>query len=145
MTYEDKKDEIETFVDDYQLTCGSNIDYRIIIQHFCIETWALANRSIVNRYSSNIDIQKFRSIWDVLYEDPELLPSLPEEKLNRAQFAEKYLRLLLNEKYRNLTYTKNNPKEIIHRKYFDKIKSRCIETGHIASFKDFLNAFYIDQ
>ncbi len=139
MTYEDKKDEIELLIKNI----GAAINYEIIVQHFCIETWALGNRAIVNRHSANSKVLQYREIHDVLTKDPAEMPDHPAESLNRAQFAERYLRTLLNDKYRNLTYNKRNPKPLLNRKYFDRVVSRFTETGHIASFEDFLNAFQI--
>jgi hypothetical protein len=48
---------------------------------------------------------------------------------------------MLNEKYRNLTYSKSNPGALLHVKYFEQIKNRLKDTGHIASFGAFLQAF----
>jgi hypothetical protein len=137
MTYEEKLQEIEEHLQ------GKNIgfDYKVIIQHFCLETWALGNKSIVSRNSTSERVQKYRTIFDVLENDPELLPNNPEESCNRAQFAERYLRALFNEKYRNLTYTKNNTNSLLNRKYYKRVKQRMVGSRHINSFNDFLTAF----
>lgn len=137
MSYEDKRAELIEFVDNL----GLRIDYRIIVQHFCIETWMLGNRIIINRKPSNPNIRRYRQIFDVLLSDPANLPPNPEEGLNRAQFAERYLRALLNDKYRNLTYSKRNADVLLHRTYYQRVLKRFTDTGHIASFNDFLTAF----
>ena len=137
MTYNEKHNEIETFIDNLNL----NINYKVIVQHFCLETWALGNRIIVNRKPSNTNVRKYLKLYDVLTLDPANLPSYPEEGLNRAQFAEKYLRALLNDKYRNLTYTKHNPSALLHDLYYKRVLERFNNTGHISSFNDFLTAF----
>jgi hypothetical protein len=137
MSYDEKREEVVDFIEGF----GMRVEYRVIVQHFCLETWALGNRVIVTRYPQNPNIRIFRRIFDVLTEDPELLPDLPDELLTRAQFAEKYLRGLLNEKYRNLTYSKRNPTALLNYLYFERVKSRFIDTRHIASFNDFLQAF----
>ena len=137
MSYEDKKAEIQTFVDSH----NRHIDYRIIIQHFCLETWALGNRIIITRHPKDARIREYRKYFDVLINDPELLPGYPKEDLNRSQFAEKYLRFMLNEKYRNLSYSKKNPQALLDIRYYERVRSRHFDTGHIASFRDFLNAF----
>jgi len=77
----------------------------------------------------------------VLVNDPELLPAYPEEKLNRSQFAMRYLSLALYEKYKRLTYSKGKPNALLHPRYFNQVKRRLEETGHIRSFEAFLNAF----
>lgn len=136
MTYSEKRTEITDFVDDLSV----NIEYRVVVQHFCIETWALGNRYIVPRHSDNERVKRFREIWDVLKYDPQGLPPLDEDH-NRAQFAELYLSALLNSRHKNLTYSKRNPKVLLNRKYFDRVKSRLEDTCHITSFNDFLTAF----
>lgn len=137
MSYQEKRQEIDEFVK----ALGKNIDYKIIVQHFCLETWALGNKAIVTRNPNDVQLREFRGYFDVLTKDPELLPGYSANNLNRSQFASRYLRSLLNEKYRNLTYTKRNPQALLHNKYFERVKMRLETTGHIASFEDFLAAF----
>jgi len=137
MSYDEKRDEISRFIDRLNL----NIEYRIIIQHFCFETWALGNQYIIKRHSSNTQITKYRDHFDVLTKDPELLLPPRDENTNRAQFAYKYLRALLNDKSDKLHYSKRNPDAVLNRGFFSKVKRRYKETGHINSFKDFLIGF----
>lgn len=137
MSYDDKKAEIQSFVVNH----NTQIDYRIIIQHFCLETWALGNRVIITRNSTTSRIREYRRYFDVLTNDPQLMPDYPNEQLTRSQFAEKYLRSLLNERYRNLSYSKSNPGALLNTLYFERVRSRYFDTGHIASFRDFLDAF----
>ncbi len=137
MTYNDKKDEVSEFVE----SLGLDINYEVIVQHFCLETWALGNKIIVQRNPKNRELKLFRQFFDILTHDPELLPAYQPQSLNRAQFAELYLRRLLNEKYRNLTYSKRNPEVLLHEKYFQRVVERLETTGHIQSFNDFLLAF----
>jgi len=135
MTYEEKRTEIDTFVRKHRQL----FDYRIIVQHFCLETWALGNKAIVPRNNPNELVRLYRSVFDVLVRDPELLPDF--QGLNRAQFAEKYLRCMLLQKFSKISYSKRNPKALLHPTYFQKVKDRFNTTGHIASFNDFLTAF----
>ncbi|MBA3062838.1 MAG: hypothetical protein FP833_07835, partial [Atribacteria sp.] len=103
MTYEEKYQEIHDFISDYV----DKINIIIIVQHFCIETWALGNRLIIKRNLENTLLKRYMRYFNVVSNDPELLPPLEQEQLNRSQFAEKYLRKALNDRYRNLTYSKN--------------------------------------
>ncbi|NHZ71644.1 MAG: hypothetical protein GWP17_00960 [Aquificales bacterium] len=137
MTKHDKFDEIDEFVRDKQ--CAAQI--RIVIQHFSIEAWALGNRKIIRSNPASRRLREYKRLHNVGKEDPELLPPNHEEDLNRAQFAERYLRFALNDRFRNLTYTKKNPDVLLHEKYFEQLKNRLEQTGHIASFYDFLQAF----
>lgn len=137
LTYTDKYNEINNLIQ--SLNC--NIDYKIIIQHFCLETWALGNKSIYTRHTGNSVLRDYKLIFNVSVDDPEILPPLPSENLNRAQFAEKYLRALLNEKFRRLTYSKKNPEVLFHPTYFERVKRRHLVDNHLASFGNFLSAF----
>ncbi|MCH8293974.1 hypothetical protein IH992_23070 [Candidatus Poribacteria bacterium] len=135
MTFEEKYEEVSEFIRDKP--CAASIF--IVIQHFCLETWALGNKRVGPRNPRHPTLRKYKKIFNVLERDPELLP--PYDRLNRAQFAERYLRTMLNDKNRNLTYTKRNPKALLHKTYFTEVKKRLETTGHIASFVAFLEAF----
>ena len=137
MSCEDKYQEIDAYVK----LCGAPLNYRIIVQHFCLETWALGNQALVTRRPSDPALQEYRKEFDVLGRDPQLLPSYPKENLNRSQFAARYLKKLLNEKHRNITYSKSNPRALLHDKFYYSVKTRFEKTGHIDSFDNFLTAF----
>ncbi|MBF0510132.1 MAG: hypothetical protein HQK57_14555 [Deltaproteobacteria bacterium] len=145
MSFDEKYNEIKEFL--MGKTCAANI--LIVIQHFCLETWALGNRRVVPRNPQrnpprnpqNEDLLEYKKFFDVLTRDPELMPSYPPKELNRAQFAEKYLRAMLLERNPILTYKKSNPQTLLPRTYFTEVKKRFEETGHIHSFSAFLNAF----
>jgi hypothetical protein len=137
MSMQEKYGEIREFL----YLCPCSADVRIVVQYFCFETWALANRKIVRPNPHLLKLREYKKLFDVRLRDPELLPAKPDEELNRSQFAERYLRFALNDKYRSLTYSKANPKPLIHPKYFFQVKARHIETQHIGSFVNFLQAF----
>lgn len=137
LSLKEKNQEIEEFI----LTKECRVDIRIVIQHFCFETWALGNRRAIRPNPKSLKLRQYINYFNVRRNDPELLPPKHDEGLNRAKFAEKYLRLALNDKFRNLTYSKRNPQAVMHNKYFGQVKSRYEETGHISSFGSFLDAF----
>jgi hypothetical protein len=136
MARQDKFNEISQ----YTATHGCNIEIRVVVQHFCFEAWALGNRKICQR-PSDPNLLAYKRFFDVRLLDPELLPARTDLGMNRAQFAVEYLRRAINEKYRNLTYSKSRPDAVVHHKYFEQVKKRLIETGHISSFQDLLDAF----
>ncbi len=137
MSYQEKLDEVTAYLADKP--CNAQII--VVVQHFCFETWALGNRLIIRPNTESIQLRKYRRIHDVRANDPELLPANDKERLTRSQFAEKYLRAALNDKFRNLTYSKTNPSALIHNKYFRQLQLRLSETSHIMSFGRFLQAF----
>lgn len=135
MTYSEKYEEVEKHI----LSVNNQINYRIIVQHFCLEAWALGNKVTVRKNPQDAKLREYIKLYNVRQEDPEGLPGYLE--FNRARFAENYLRKALNDKYRNLTYNKSNPGALLNNKYFERVKDRYINTGHISSFDDFLTAF----
>jgi hypothetical protein len=135
MTFEEKLNEIENHLS--KKKC--KIPIRIIVQHFCIETWALGNKSIISRNIQDPTLLEYINIHNVVESDPELLPNYND--LNRSQFAFKYLKKAINEKHRNLSYSKDNVEIIANNSYFTKVRKRLYDTEHIKSFKTFLNAF----
>jgi hypothetical protein len=135
-SYQEKYREMENHI--RSSPCSAEI--RIVVQHFCLETWALGNKVIVTHSHSDV-LRKYINFFNVRVKDPELLPGYSEEELNRAQFAAKYLKYALNNKYKELTYSKSNPTVLLHPKYFGRVKQRFQNTGHISSFAYFLGAF----
>jgi len=116
-------------------------DYRIIVQHFCFEAWALGNKRVARRNSRDADLIRYRAIHDVVSEDPERLPDFAQEELNRARFSLKYLKALLRDRAPNLHYSKSDPGIVKDRVFFDALCQRRIASGHIGSFQAFLTAF----
>ncbi len=135
MSFIDKFNEIDFFIS--KRKCRAEVC--IVIQHFCIETWALGNQKIISRNPQNEKLKEFLKVFDVIYNDPEAMPRY--SNLNRAQFAYQYLRAAVNEKYRNLSYSKTEPKILLNQKYFNNVKLRLTNHSHINSFKYFINAF----
>ncbi len=137
LTKEEKLAEIHEFLN--QHTCTSEV--KVVIQHFCIETWALANRKIIRSNTSSLRLRSFKIIHDVRMLDPELLPPNPSLGLTRVKFAALYLKVALNDRNKKLTYIKSKPTPLLNHSYFEQVKSRYEETSHIKSFTDFLSAF----
>lgn len=137
MEFDEKYGEIDAHLS--KSHCLAEV--RIVIQHFCLETWALGNRVIIRPNPQDSKLREYRKFYNVRDDDPELLPAYQPEELNRAQFVEKYLRRALQDRYKRLTYTKSNPNALLHFKYFQRIVERFEQTGHISSFEAFLTAF----
>lgn len=137
LSYEDKYQEVSNLITGK--ACSASI--YIVVQHFCLETWALGNRRVGPRNPRTLKLRGYKTFFNVLTNDPELLPAYPPESLNRAQFAYKYLRAMLNDRQRGLTYTKKDPKALLHNTYFNEVNNRFQTTGHIDSFGYFLSAF----
>lgn len=137
MSKQEKYQELQEFLSERQ--CCAEL--RVVIQHFCLETWALGNRQFPRRNSTNRRLQSYFRFFDVVQLDPELLPGFPPSDLTRAQFAEVYLRLIINDREPRMTYLKSNPIALLEPSYLNQIKSRLRNTSHIASFQGFLDIF----
>ncbi|MGD0174711.1 MAG: hypothetical protein ABSC61_09875 [Anaerolineales bacterium] len=138
MTREDKVIEINGII--VKKPC--RVDIKIIIQHFCLEAWALGNIRIVREHSEDEIVRRYKAIYDVRKRDPEQLPGIPEEGNTRAQFALKYLVAAVREHRYNLApYQKRNPRILMHQTYYTQLRSRLETTGHISSFSSFMDAF----
>lgn len=140
-TMREKSDELEQHIKAILKREKLKIDYRLIIQHFCLETWLLGNKRIVGNSIQDPRLKKYIKHFNVSTRDPEHLMPLPQDTSTRAQHAELYLRLLLQEKYRNLTYQKSRPHVVSKQSYFKQLNRRFHDTNHIASFESFLSAF----
>lgn len=128
-------------IDQYIRSCTPTCQYRIIVQHFCFEAWALGNKKFGPKKPKDSTLKSYARIHNVYTNDPELLPNLPSLQLNRAQFAEKYLKLLIRDKGTHLTYAKNKPDVIAHNSYLFQLEERLKNTSHIQSFQTFIDAF----
>lgn len=115
------------------------LDYRVVVQHFCFEAWALGNKKIGPRNPSNAELRRFKAIYDVFEDDPELLPAF--EGNNRAQFALLYLRRVISDRSPRLTYSKSSPGAVANQDFLNQLSLRLQSTGHIDSFDVFRTAF----
>jgi hypothetical protein len=137
MSYSDKYNEINNYVKGKLKTAT----LKLIIQHTCLETWALGNKKANRKNTSDVKLLEYKNIYDVRINDPELLPSCPQQDLNRSQFAFVYLKCMLKDWYPAARYSKSNPKILANTDYFNQLSNRLKDTNHIKSFDDFLNAF----
>ncbi|WP_156119698.1 hypothetical protein [Leptolyngbya sp. KIOST-1] len=108
----------------------------IIVQHCCLETWALGNHEIPLIHTPVMSLDVFSELqrhYDVINSDPELLCIWPQEfsYSNRAKFHEYYLKRYL-ESY-GFSYTKKNPKVIGEKWYLEALIRRCDSTDHLRS------------
>lgn len=120
---------------------GPSVPVYPIVQHYCFETWALGNRKIGKKPAELTGLKECKKHYDVQTSDPALMPSIDPMRYTRSEFSAKYLRLILNNQRKNLTYTKSDPSAVCHEKYFEQVRSRHVDTGHIGSFQQFCAAF----
>lgn len=136
-TFQEKYDEIDAYIKSQSIVKP----YKIIIQHFSLEAWALGNQLLFKRHPHDPLLRTYINLFDVRVNNPENLPAKPDEGLNRAQFAVKYLKALFRERFRNAGYNKANPVLLRNKKYYARLVDRYQSTGHISSFQSFIDAF----
>lgn len=128
-------------IDEYIKGLRCPVPHRIVVQHFCLETWALGNRRVFHRNPGNPELRKCIEHFDVSAADPQLLTAPADEELTRAKYAFKYLRLLLRERNPRLVYSKRNPMEIAEPHFLKRIVERFEQGRDIQSFAAFPAAF----
>lgn len=133
-TYLKAKSEVES------VRCRVEVKYAI--QHFCLETWFLGNKTTFRKNAQDPELKKYLTLFDVKNHDPESLPAYPEKSWNRSQFAYNYFRAGIKDKYVNKkSYSKHNPGIVVEIGFFNQVKERCLSNKHIQSFNGFLDAF----
>lgn len=136
-TIEERTAEIEAKFQEKQLTLQHGCQLKIIIQNRCIETWFLGNAKIYKQNPDDELLRAYLRFYDIGNNDPELMLKPNQFSNSIAQFHAEYLRLFLQE--RNVFYTKEYPREVVEKYYFDELKKRFETTGHIASFGSFVD------
>jgi len=143
-TYQDRFEEINSRLEylktQIRIDQSQETKFHIIIQHCCIETWALGNAEIPNQYTSqnsSVDFSVLQSHYDILINDPELMTCPPSHPSTKQCFHHTYLREYLKEF--GLFYSKTRPKSIVEKKYLDALIKRCTSTNHLSSLKYLLD------
>lgn len=136
---ENSVDERMAMIAEYQATEGLQLEHGklvIIVQNPCFETWFLGNRKVFKRNPQNEELKKYIGFYNVQANDPELMPAMGKEQ-TRAQFHHSYLKRILAE--RNAVYTKQKPDIVCDKTFLDELICRNEETGHITSFRSFID------
>ena len=147
-TYHARFEEIKSKLESLRVQLGIDQSqatrFHIIIQHCCIETWALGNAEIPNEYTSqnsSTNFSIFQAHYDVLVDDPELMIGCPSSYsyATKAKFHGSYLKEYLKEF--GLSYSKKKPENIEKKQYLDALIKRCTSTNHLSSLKYLLDVW----
>lgn len=131
------KDEIFAFLKKEKIDLNPNIKFEIIVQNKCLETWFLGNTNIFKKNPNDKFIANCTSFYNVKTKDPEKMNKLPDFNGSTSIFHFAYLRGLLAE--RNILYSKEIPRDVVNEYYLEQLIQRNKETGHIQSFKYFID------
>lgn len=138
LPFDEKIVEVKRWVDKFEI----RVEVKYIIQHFCLETWLLGNRTIFRKKPQDNELIGYINLFDIRINDPEYLPENKDEKLNRAKFAYRYLRAGIRDIYGNRKwYSKSNPGIALEEGFYNQVYDRYLRSNHIKSFKSFVEAF----
>ena len=139
VTVQERIQEIQVYLQEKNVKLNQAA-LKIIVQNRCFETWFLGNRKVYQRQPQSEILKKYQDHFNVQQNDPEEMQVLSKFE-TIAQFHESYLKQMLAE--RGIRYSKNNPNDVKEAHYLQELIKRNQETGHIASFGDFIQ--FIDQ
>lgn len=133
-----RRDYIQSNINKYGLNPDVKVD--IIIQKTCIETFGLANNDFFPKPENvSLELSRFKDKYDVTTQDPALLTtSKSVDGVNTAGFHEQYLKAIFVAN--GGSYTKKRPGVFKSEAFFNGIKNRFQETGHIESFNEIISA-----
>ena len=135
-TVDERITEVNDFLIENNIELNDNIEFRIIVQQKCIETWMLGNRNIFKNNPTDTELVKAINFYDVSENDPETMEKPDLFAGSTSDFHYYYLKGMLSE--RNISYTKKNPRDVIEKHYLDGLIKRSQETNHIKTFTNFL-------
>ena len=107
------------------------VEFSIILQTMCIETWFLGNRK---EFPMNYgdDFEKFVDHYNVSLLDPEEM-SEPEEEGSIGKYSKKYLKKMLAENGK--TYSVSKVDSVTAEEYINGVEERFENTDHIKSYR----------
>ncbi|RUT06649.1 hypothetical protein DSM106972_029060 [Dulcicalothrix desertica PCC 7102] len=113
------------------------IQFVIIVQNRCIETWFLGNKRIYSRQPQSQPLLNYTKYYNVAENCPELMGKYKNFNTH-AQFHEEYLKELFRAK--NINYSKKNPGDVIKLYYLEQLLYRIHDNQyHLLTFQDFVN------
>ncbi|MCP4003850.1 MAG: hypothetical protein GY725_06605 [bacterium] len=119
--------------------------FTVIVQHCCIETWLLGDRSLLRPPPKTEELRALRAHYDVRRDDPEAMPA-PEGYATRAQFHYDYLKAVVRDRNVGRTreifrYSKRHVGYFGQPSHFRALVERRNDTGHLESFGHLLTAW----
>ena len=112
----------------------NNAKLVVLEQQVCIETWFLGNKKIFKKNPNDSMLANFIKFYNVFDNNPEMMGNIdPDRYSTKAQFHHAYLQKMFRE--RNMTYSKNNTREVQTKDYLQQLISRYEKnTDDIATF-----------
>jgi hypothetical protein len=117
----------------------------VIVQHCCIETWLLGDRSLLRPPPKTDELRELRAYYDVSLYDPEEMPA-GVGYATRALFHQDYLKAIVRDRnagraHERIRYTKRRVGYFGQPSHFRALVQRRDEIEHLASFGHLLTAW----
>lgn len=132
-----RKQQVNEQINRYYERGKIDFDIEVFVCNRCFETWLLGCCGLypTNYPDPRSDFYKYYIHYNVEKDDPEKMKTPEGDKGTTAKYHFHYLHELL--RYRNIRYSKNNPKNVATERYFKGIVERIEKTEHLNSFKAF--------
>lgn len=130
---EERREEIEEHIRAIGLRNGCLCC--IVRQKVCIETWLLGNKIFCPTNPTDRECVDCLRHYNVRENDPEALVPPDGYRGSVASYHEWYLKAIFRE--RTLSYSKQNPGVAKEGGFYERLKSRVSDTGHVSSFNSF--------
>ena len=136
LTVEERLKEVKNKVNKLDLSFGK-CKIKIIIQNKCIESWLLGNRKVFKRQPENITLRECINFFNVHQNDPELMGKPDSFSQSVGEYHYIYCKLMLAA--RNISYSKDQPRDAAEPYFLNQLKERLIKTpNHLKTFQDLL-------
>lgn len=138
----ERLEEIQQKINSIEEGLPDKLNIIVIVQDPCIETWLLGNQRLCGAAHTQ-EFNNCLNFYNVRSQDPEVMKVHTDEQfedMTRAHFHEYYLKHMLKNKDRRLTYKKGHTTYVCQKSYLDTLITRINSTTHISSFKHFINA-----
>jgi hypothetical protein len=133
VTIDYKEQEVYRCLNSQNIDLG-NIEFHIIVQNRCFDTWCLGNKGIYPLETEISPLLDYTNYYDVSMNCPEIMGKLNFN--THAQFHKDYLKELF--KINNLKHYKI-PNEVIKEEYLEQLIARVQnETEHLPTFQTFI-------
>ncbi len=134
---ENCRKEILDFMNQENISLNPKTKFEIIVQNKCLETWFLGNAKIFKNNPENENLKKHIDFYNVQKNDPELMGKPADFEGSPSIFHAAYLQEIFAE--RKMSYSKKNLHEVIEPYFLQELIKRNQKTGHIESFKYFID------
>jgi hypothetical protein len=131
---DEREFEIRDFLVRKGIELSNSTDFVIILQRCCLETWLLGNRQIFKENAQDDVLKSWITHFNVSLNDPEMMTLPLDYNGAIGNFHKMYAEKMQIEYYKN-----RDAESKIELNHLSAIVERFEQTGHLATFGNFLN------